>query len=119
MFDKYTDIIYKGHYNNPIHITFDNIYIILTGEGGNRHIIVGDENGSIDLWIDTHTYGKHFAFLGTPIVNRNPSGKLVNRVWSLITQTTEKDGVFEKWTKKSLDEFFEKLYNYAKGGFWL
>lgn len=120
MFQKYTDIIYEGHYDQPIRITFENALIVLTGEGGNRHIVVGDENGYIDIWVDTHLSGdKYFAFLGTgPNIIRNPSAKLVNRVWNLINQTTEKDGWFEKWTKDGLNKFFISLYDSAKSGFY-
>jgi hypothetical protein len=120
MFVQYTDIIYEGHFDHPIHITFDKAYISLTGEGGNRHIIVGDKNGYIDIWIDTHLYGdKYFAFLGSgPYITGNPSAKLINRVWSLIVQTIKKDDWFAKWTKKTLNEFFENLYSSAKMGFY-
>lgn len=118
IFEKLTDILYDGHYDHPIRITFEKSYITLTGEGGNRHIIIGDNDGHMDVWVDTHTYGKYFAFLGTsPIVTRNPSGKLVNRVWNLINQTTEKNNL-NYWTKKGLDEFFERLYASALGGFF-
>lgn len=118
MFEKYTDIIYEGHYNHPIHITFESTYIVLTGEGGNRHIIIGDKNGYIDLWVDTHCYGERFAFLGNTSIIKNPSALLVNRVWNLINQSTTKDNLFNNWTKKSLNEFFESLYTSAKKGFY-
>lgn len=120
MFDKYTDIIYEGHYDHPIRITFERAYIVLTGEGGNRHIIVGDENGYINLWVDTHLYdGKYFAFIGnTPSITNNPSAKLVNRVWSLINQSTTRQNLLNYWSKKSLDEFFQNLYASAKYGFY-
>jgi len=119
MFKKYTDIIYEGHYDNPIRITFENAFITLTGEGGNRHIIVGDKDGYIDLWIDTHCYGVCFAFLGSPIiVKKTPSALLVNRVWNLINQSTTKDNLLNKWTKNGLNEFFESLYISAKNGFY-
>ena len=118
MFDKYTDIIYKGHYDHPIRITFENAFITLTGEGGNRHIIVGDKDGCIDLWVDTHCYGEYFAFFGNPIIIKNPSALLVNRVWNLINQSTTKDNRLNKWTKKGLNEFFDSLYVSAKNGFY-
>ena len=119
MFEKLTNILYDGHYDHPIRISFENAFITLTGEGGNRHIIVGDNDGCMDVWIDTHTCGKYFAFLGnSPSITRNPSGKLVNRVWNLINQTTEKNSHLDYWTKDKLDEFFERLYYSAREGFF-
>ena len=120
MFGKLTDIIYEGHYDHPIRITFEDAFIVLTGEGGNRHILVGDKDGYIDLWVDTHLYtGKYFAFLGSsPRVTENPSGKLVNRVWCLMDKHMKKDEWFSKWTEESLNKFFEELYSSAKNGFY-
>ena len=119
MFDKYTDIIYKGHFDHPIRITFNKAYIILVGEGGNRHLIVGDKDGYINIGIDTHIYDGNFAFLGDgPFIVGNPSAKLVNRVWNLINYTTTKNRLLEKWTKEGLNQFFEEVYNHAKASFY-
>lgn len=119
MFKEYTDVIFKGDYEHPIHITFKDAYIVLTGEGGNRHIIVGDKDGYMDIWVDTHTYGKYFAFLGnTCMITRNPSGTLVNRVWCLINKTTEKYNCLNHWTEDNLNKFFESIYVSAKKGFY-
>lgn len=117
MFDNYMDVIYKGGYDHPIRITFEKAYIVLTGEGGNRHLIIGDNEGSIDLWVDTHTYGKYVAFLNTTRINQNPSGKLVYKVWKLIDHTTANGFITRFWTKDSLNEFFRDIYDAARKGF--
>lgn len=119
MFEKYTEIIYKGSYNNPIRITFENAYIALTGEGGNRRILIGDNGGYMNLWIDTHVFdGKYFAFLGDVGIVGEPSPLLVNRVWKVISETVEKNRGLLKWTEKRLNSMFDRLYYFAKSGFY-
>lgn len=119
MFKRYTEIIYKGDYNNPIHITFKNTCITLTGEGGNRRILVGDSKGYMNLWIDTHVYDhKYFAFLGDVAIMGEPSYLLVNRVWKIISETIEKNNGLLKWTEENLNSMFHRLYFFAKSGFY-
>ena len=119
MFKDYTEVIYKGGYPNPIRITFKNAHIILTGEGGNRHIVVGDKDGKMNIWVDTHINdGKHYAFLGDVFIEGTPSSPLVNRVWKVITETVDRDNGLLKWTEENLNSFFNRLYFFANIGFY-
>lgn len=60
---KYTDIMYEGTNEKPLYLNDGKI--VLTGEGGNRHILISARDGWIDVWVDLHTYGStKKAFIG-------------------------------------------------------
>lgn len=59
---KYTDIMYEGNYEHPLYLNDGKI--VLTGEGGNRHILISAGDGQIDVWVDLHVYdGSNKAFI--------------------------------------------------------
>lgn len=60
---KYTDIMYEGSYEHPLYLNDGKI--VLTGEGGNRHILISAGDGWIDVWVDLHIYKRaKEAFIG-------------------------------------------------------
>ena len=119
--DKYknfSEFIYKGNYRHPLYINFEegDAYIILTGKGGDRHIIIGDNNGDINIWFNTHLYEnkKYMAELMPYIITGKPSDKLTNLVCDLIKQTIEVHWSGKKWTEDGLNKFFAELYSFTE-----
>ena len=130
MFERYTDIMRDGKYHHPIRITFKNAYIILKGIASVRHIIIGDENGEVDICLNINSCaigaGMIFATLGSdplivkfnPSITKAPSAKLKRMVQEQIVLTSERYNYLHRyWTKKRLNLFFANIYNLAKHGF--
>lgn len=116
-FDKYTDILYKGRYDHPIRITFLNGYqMVLTGEGGNSHLILRNETGDVDLWVDTHC-AQGTAFIHSIRIEREPGARFMKYIMELLLKYSSdiKPSIHWYWMSfDRLDSFFETVYTDMK-----
>jgi len=115
-FDRYSDIMYKGGYDHPIRITFQNeYYMILTGEGGNRHIILGNRGGTVDLWVDTHC-APGTMFIGTIMITDEPGARFMQCILELLRKYADEVKavkISDSWYDfhiENFDRFFEEMY---------
>lgn len=119
MFNNYSEIMYKGRYDNPIFITFyrrkkkgpkNNYHMTLTGEGGNSHLILYNEGGSIDLWVDTHCAAGH-AFIHSIRIDNEPGARFAQYIYSQLVRYCDKvDHGMYYFSLSQLNKFFADIY---------
>lgn len=118
--NSYTkDIMLKANwegYDERKPMTFTGKYgsISCGGEGGNRHIYVADENGSIDIWVDLHISSERAkAFVSSiRVFGGKPSAELALWVQSALMYNAlriERGTMY--FTDNGLDKFFQQLYD--------
>ena len=110
----------EGHYDHPIYITFPAGSIVLTGEGGNRHLILKNETGGIDLWIDLHT-SKYAAYICHIDIYGEPGARFMKSVYEYLNRFATSAMPRLTWfnySKDALNELFAHFYDNLKGGFW-
>ena len=113
MFKKYSEIMYDGGFEHPITITFpaNDFSMKLTGEGGNRHLVLYDGNGSVDLWVDTHCDEKE-AYIHSIHIEGNPSARFLYYIMSMLQDYTFRlEHHFWWFTLDRLDRMFQDMYN--------
>lgn len=125
-FYQYTDVCYRGSYEHPITISKDpnpkkfNMSridkITITGEGGNRVIIVSVKDGSYEINVDTHTFDSRFCFCGFPrIRSGRPDAYVLLDILNVFLHNSRWDGVFFNCTKYQINSIFRELYRMCIG----
>lgn len=125
MIDKYTDIMYEGSYDHPVTITFNTqgYKMIVTGEGGNRHLILIQDGLSVDLWIDTHISDRKnensiIAFISSIRVESGTDGQFVHYIYRrLLAHCRKIDRHCFYFRAKDLDAMFKEIYEDMKGNY--
>lgn len=119
MFEKYSQIMYNGGYDQPITVTFPahHYQMVITGEGGNRHLILRNSGGSVDLWVDTHC-GQGTAFIHSIRIDDEPGARFLLYIINRLRDHAYKiDDVFHYFKISALDKMFAEIYEDMKNNY--
>lgn len=108
--------MYEGQYDNPIRITLNGYQMVLTGEGGNSHLILRNETGEVDLWVDTHC-AQGTAFIHSIRIEREPGARFIRHILILLAKYASAVKFNLSWYDMNytqLNEFFQNIYDDMK-----
>lgn len=119
MFNNYSEILYKGDYEHPITITFPahQYQMAVIGEGGNRHLILKNSTGMVDLWVDIHCAPDE-AFIHSIRIDGEPGARFLKYVYDQLQYYTYKiDRSFYHFKISALDRMFSEIYSVMKNDY--